>query len=51
MRTKTSNANLYLYTFLGLLFAFAATVNVDGMASDGVANQQARADAAMRGLD
>lgn len=50
MRTKPSNANLYLYTFLGLLFAAASTVNVDGMASQGMANQQARAEAATRGL-
>lgn len=50
MRTK-SNANLYLYTFLSLLFLVASTVDLNTMTSNAIANQDARAKSAMLGLE
>jgi|GEM_PF-2146709 len=39
MQTKKSNANLYLYSFLGLLFGLAASVDVGSLAQRGMDNQ------------
>lgn len=50
MRTK-SNANLYLYTFLSLLFLVASTVDLDTMTSNAMAHQDAREKAALTRLD
>lgn len=47
---KTKNANLYLYTFLSLLFGFASTVDLSTMTSDAMAHQEAHAHAVMAGL-
>ena len=47
---KHSNATLYLYAFLGLLFGVVATVDVSSMASQAMSHQQAYIDDATRGL-
>ena len=47
MRNK-SNINLYLYTFLGLLFGLASLVDIPTMTSRAMALQEARAEAAVR---
>ncbi len=47
MRNK-SNVNLYLYTFLGLLFGLASLVDLSTMTSRAMALQEARAEAAVR---
>lgn len=39
-KIRSSNSNLTLYTFLGLLFAFAATVDVGTVATKGMEHQQ-----------
>lgn len=37
---RKTKSNLYLYTFLGLLFGFAALVDVGSLANAGVNHQQ-----------
>ncbi|WP_414608269.1 hypothetical protein [Stenotrophomonas pavanii] len=51
MRTKKTNTNLYLYSFLGLLFGLAASVDVGSLAQHGVDNQTSYIQESMRSLD
>lgn len=51
MQTKKSNANLYLYSFLGLLFGLAASVDVGSLAQQGMDNQTSYIQEATRSLD
>lgn len=48
MKTKPSNANLCLYTFLGLLMGFSALVDVRSLSSKAMANQNDRAEKAVK---
>ena len=48
MKTKPSNANLCLYTFLGLLMGFAALVDVGTLSSRAMTNQNDRAEKAVK---
>jgi hypothetical protein len=48
-KPKSSNANLYLMTFLGLLFLFAANVDIDGMATAGMDHQLESTEAFVQG--
>ena len=47
MRNK-SNTNLYLYSFLGLLFGLASLVDLTTMTSRAMDFQEVRAEAAVR---
>ena len=51
MRTKKTNANLYLYSFLGLLFGLAASVDVGSLAQRGVDNHTSYIQESTRSLD
>lgn len=45
MRARpSSSANIYLYSFLGLLFLFAVSVDVAGLADRAVANHEQATD-------
>lgn len=48
MKTKPSNANLYLYTFLSILLGLAATVDIGSLSSQAMANQNDRAEMALQ---
>ena len=45
---KKSTNNLLLYTFLGLLLAFAASVDIGGLSSKAMDNQAERTQQAVR---
>ncbi|WP_181454022.1 hypothetical protein [Stenotrophomonas maltophilia] len=51
MKTKHSSSNLYLYTFLGLLMALAALVDVGSLSSKAMANQNDRTEKALKHWD
>lgn len=51
MQTKKSNTNLYLYSFLGVLFGLAASVDVGSLAQRGMDNQTTYIHEATRSLD
>jgi hypothetical protein len=48
MKTKPSNANLYLYTFLGLLMGLAAFVDVGSLSNKAMAKQSDRVEKAVK---
>jgi len=48
MKTKKSNANLFLYTFLGLLMAFAASVDITSLSATAMDHQAERAENALK---
>ncbi len=51
MKTKFSNANLYLYTFLGLLMGLVALVDVGSLSNKAMANQNDRTEKALKHWD